>query len=229
MNQSRDRFSGVVLPNGKVLVAGDWPAVSSAELYDPVHNFWTLTGNMLQGRSMFQAALLSTGEVLAAGGYTGTFPTAKSELYNPNTGSWSATGNLNVARCNYVLAVLPNGKILVAGGATSERFLGVTTSAELYDPTTGVWTRTGSMKQARQSATATVLPNGKVLVAGGSVYNQWERVDQRGTLQPEYRRLEHYRQLERAARSAHRNPAGVERFSAGRGWWRRLHVLHKYG
>ena len=170
MNQSRDRFSGVVLPNGKVLVAGDWPAASSAELYDPVQNFWTLTGNMLQGRSMFRAALLSTGEVLAAGGYTGTFPTAKSELYNPNTGSWSATGNLNVARCNYVLAVLPNGKILVAGGATSERFLGVTTSAELYDPTTGVWTRTGSMNHARQSATATVLPNGKVLVAGGSVY-----------------------------------------------------------
>ena len=170
MNQSRDRFSGVVLPNGKVLVAGGWSAVSSAELYDPVLNSWTLTGNMLQGRNIFQTALLSTGEVLAAGGYAGTFPTAKSELYNPSIGVWTATGNLNVARCNYVLAVLQNGKILVAGGATSERFLGVTTSAELYNPTTGNWTRTGSMNQARQGATATVLPNGKVLVAGGSTY-----------------------------------------------------------
>src|SRR6516225_10769886 len=55
MNQARDRFSGVVLPNGKVLVAGDWPAASSAELYDPAQNFWALTGNMLQGRSMFRA------------------------------------------------------------------------------------------------------------------------------------------------------------------------------
>jgi Kelch motif protein/galactose oxidase-like protein len=60
--------------------------------------------------------------------------------------------------------------VLVAGGATSERFLGVTGNAEIYDPGTGTWTRTGSMNVARQGATATVLPNGKVLVAGGSVF-----------------------------------------------------------
>ena len=85
MNQSRDRFSGVLLPSGKVLVAGGWSGsgVNSAELYDPAQNTWTVTGSMIQGRSEFKAVLLSNGEVLAAGGFAGVFPTAKAEIYNP--------------------------------------------------------------------------------------------------------------------------------------------------
>lgn len=170
MNSSRDRFSGVLLPSGKVLVAGSWSNFNGAEIYNPSGNTWTVTGSMITGRSEFTAALLSDGLVLAAGGDTGTFPTAAAELYNPGTGKWSATGNLTLRRENYALAVLPNGKVLVAGGATSERFLGATNAAEIYDPSTGAWTLTGSMSAARQGATATVLPSGKVLVAGGSVF-----------------------------------------------------------
>jgi len=108
--------------------------------------------------------------VLVAGGYYGEFPTAEAELYNPATGTWSGTGSLVQKRENYAMAVLPNGEVLFAGGATAERFPGVTNSAEIYNPATGSFTRTNPMNVARQGATATLLANGKVLVAGGSKF-----------------------------------------------------------
>ena len=60
--------------------------------------------------------------------------------------------------------MLANGKVLVAGGFNASSYL---TSAELYDPASGTWTTTGSLNTARGWHTATLLPNGKVLVAAG--------------------------------------------------------------
>jgi hypothetical protein len=65
--------------------------------------------------------------------------------------------------------LLPNGKVLVAGGADDGGF--VLSSAELYDATTGEWTTTGSLVNARSGHTATLLQSGKVLVAGGDGSN----------------------------------------------------------
>src|SRR5690348_1917717 len=64
----------------------------------------------------------------------------------------------------HTASILTNGKVLVAGGYDVVVYLN---DAELYDPSTGVWTITGSMNYARFVHTASLLANDKVLVAGG--------------------------------------------------------------
>jgi hypothetical protein len=67
-------------------------------------------------------------------------------------------------RQSHRASLLPSGKVLVAGGIGSR---GSLSSAELYDPATGTWARTGSLGTSREGNTQTLLPSGKVLVAGG--------------------------------------------------------------
>ncbi len=64
--------------------------------------------------------------------------------------------------------LLQNGQVLLAGGYAPGGGGTVTSSAELYNPATGTWAATGSMTTARIGHTATLLPNGQVLVAGGA-------------------------------------------------------------
>jgi N-acetylneuraminic acid mutarotase len=77
------------------------------------------------------------------------------------------TGALNTGRAYHTATLLPNGKVLVAGGENPSSPGIYLSSAELYDPTAGTWTTTGSLATSRAHHTATLLPNGKVLVAGG--------------------------------------------------------------
>jgi Kelch motif len=182
MGVNRQGFTASLLPDGEVLAAGGYSVrsddshlqLTSAELYDPATGFWTATGDMLEA-GMGSATLLRNGKVLVMGGADGP-SLGSAELYDPATRTWSATGSMRVKRQGFATALLPDGKVLVAGGtagASSRRPLG---SAELYDPATGTWTATGSMALARTSFTATLLLDGKVLVAGGWDYqgnNLW--------------------------------------------------------
>ncbi|HET9498070.1 MAG TPA: kelch repeat-containing protein [Candidatus Limnocylindria bacterium] len=133
---------------------------------------WTVTASLAEGRSGHTATLLADGRVLVAGG-SGPIAGAQlasAELYDPTTGTWTATGGMIEARVNHTATQLPDGRVLVAGGVgapTSEFFASILASAELYDPRTGEWTSTGAMFDVRVGHTATLLPDGQVLVAGG--------------------------------------------------------------
>ena len=75
------------------------------------------------------------------------------------------------ARSSHAAALLPDGKVLVTGGATGNYVYDAVASAELYDPSSGTWAATGNMIDGRISHTATLLPHGTVLVAGGAKGN----------------------------------------------------------
>jgi N-acetylneuraminic acid mutarotase len=163
--------SATQLTNGKVLVAGGaGGSTNAAELFDPVAGTWTATGNLTVGRSVHTSTLLQNGKVLVAGGWapnSSSWYTASAELYDPAVGTWSATGSLITSRAGFTPIVLANGKVLVAGGISGSQGGNMIASAELYDPSTGVWSATGGLSTARTNHTTTMLNNGKVLVTGG--------------------------------------------------------------
>jgi hypothetical protein len=127
---------------------------------------WQATGSMIAARSSFTATLLKDGRVLVTGG-DGIHPLASTELYDPRTGKWTATGKLITGRRGNSATLLPDGKVLVAGGIFYGPGFGPVASAEVYDPATGRWTATGSMKAKRWDQLAVALLDGRVLVMGG--------------------------------------------------------------
>jgi len=177
MTAFRGGHTATLLMNGKVLVAGgDQPGggrdLANAELYDPSSETFTQTGEMVVARFRHTATLLKNGKVLIIGGYQLNSPNATStaEVYDPATGSFTATGGMALARAEHTATLLADGKVLIVGGESSvpgSSDLRVTATAEVYDPSTGLFSTTGSMTEARNSHTATLLPSGNVLIAGG--------------------------------------------------------------
>ena len=174
MTTSRAFHTATLLQNGKALVAGGstrplypFGNTETAELYDLQTGIWSATGNLSGATSWHTATLLQNGKVLVAGGWGGDRPLRKAELYDPETGVWNLTGNLNLARFGHVATLLADGKVLITGGSEWDDFSFTLASAELYDPDTGTWSRTGSLNTSRAFLTATLLPDGRVLAAGG--------------------------------------------------------------
>jgi hypothetical protein len=166
MQTARDLFSSTLLNDGTVLVAGGAGSsgvLSSAEIYDPASGTFSTTGNMIYASLYHTGTLLNNGQVLIVGG-------ADPQIYDPSTKSFKVTGKMMTSRSVCMTALLPNGKVLILGGLDSTgNPLG---SAELYDPTTGIFSPTGSMNVPRYDAypfhnEAVRLANGKVLVVGG--------------------------------------------------------------
>jgi hypothetical protein len=165
---------------------------ASAEVYFSNLGAWKQVGSMHWWRLMHTATLLPDGKVLVAGGCSNLGPIVMSEVFDPATWTWSDVGNMNSSRALHTATLInvPEcasqisacrlvPKVLVTGGIASYGNGGTgfvdkpTAAAELYDPQTHTWTPTHSMAHARYAHTATLLPDGRVLVTGGGDDKAW--------------------------------------------------------
>ena len=192
MVEPRIRHTATLPPNGKVLVVGGehieefvgYVYLRTAEIYDPATGRWRATAPMPAPRNIHTATLLPNGTVLVVGGQDASEPGAIHKtalIYDPVTEQWTSTGSMAIGRLYHTATLLPNGKVLVAGGSTPtapECPSGcIASSAELYDPSTGVWTATGAMSSPHMLNTATLLPSGEVLVVGGDGFHIASRAE----------------------------------------------------
>jgi hypothetical protein len=171
----RDGHAAAALLNGGAIEIGASPDSNhTAEVYHPTQGAFAATGELIQGRvgstASFTATALSDGRVLVAGGEGEDGSTlAEAELYDPSTVSFKTTGSMNQARSDHTATLLRNGKVLLVGGTGNSYIPAVLQSAELYDPETGTFSSIGDMNLARTGHTATLLSDGRVLIAGGQV------------------------------------------------------------
>src|SRR6185437_2532459 len=82
-------------------------------------------------------------------------------------GTFTPTGNMLTPRAWHTATLLTNGKVLIAGGISQTPTTEGLSSAEVYDPSSGRFSATGRMSVPRISHTATLRPDGRVLIAGG--------------------------------------------------------------
>ena len=162
MTTARTWLTAILLADGRVLILGGSPEQPhSVELYDPSTGAFTAAGDI--GGTASSAALLQTGKVLIA-----AIPFA--ELYDPVTSTFAPTGAYASSLVTGPGGLLPGPPIATSLADGRVLITWNSTQTELYDPGTGAFSVTGTMTAHGAWAdgySATLLPNGKVLVAGG--------------------------------------------------------------
>lgn len=161
-----------LLPSGKILTIA--PSVGQSFILDPSAQTWSGIG----GATLYNgsAAQYLPGKILYTGGgspFNSTNPaTTNAQVIDLTsaTPTWQTVAPMNYARYTHTLTVLPDGKVLAVGGSGNLSETDTTQAvypAEEWDPSTNTWTTLSSMQIPRiYHATALLLPDGRVLVAG---------------------------------------------------------------
>ncbi|WP_406624077.1 IPTL-CTERM sorting domain-containing protein [Acidovorax sp. SDU_ACID1] len=176
----RSQHTALLLHTGAVLVvagAGEAGVRQSAEITHPAAFTRSATASLPGTRTFHAATLTASGSVLISGGASGGTNTylAGAQRYRPDSASapaaWLGAAALPAPRSYHTQTLLPNGRVLVAGGWALVQPPNVTELSKatlLYDESTDAWTDAAPMQIGRYRHTATLLPDGSVLVAGGT-------------------------------------------------------------
>ena len=165
------------LPGGRALIAGGEGADGmprTALLYEG-GAFRALAQAMETPRRRHTETALLDGRVLLAGGLpvrgSEVRATDRAELFDPATETFQALDPMTASRTGHTATRLLDGRVLIVGGLDSTCQASCPqrcwSSAEIFDPRTRTFASTGSMAIARAGHAATLLPDGRVLVAGG--------------------------------------------------------------
>jgi hypothetical protein len=178
MAHGRAKEGMVLLPDGEALAAaGDDQLLPTAERYDPVTALWSATAPMNLGRDGPSSATLPNGGMIVAGGCTRYSATCNivasdAETYDPATDAWTSTGGMSTPRVLFAMTALADGRVLATGGCVvfGAGFLcnTSTTSVDLFDPATGLWSPAAHLPQPEEGHGAALLASGEVLVGGGT-------------------------------------------------------------
>ena len=178
MRYDRNFAQAVLLMDSRVLVAGGFSehhgTRNTAEIYDAKTDTWMMAASpMVENRELFTACLLPGGNVLLMGGLSLKRKQTLSacEIYEARTGTFRPTKRpMHNDRFGQAACALPDGHVFVMGGQSWK--IGqpsqTLSTAEAFDPQTERWQIVGPPRFARDRATATLLLDGRVLIAGGT-------------------------------------------------------------
>lgn len=165
--------SASLAADGSVLLIGGTRGQStlstSIERYDPRNNTLLTVGQLRNGREGHRAVRLLSGNILVTGGIA-SLPVTTAEIVDERTGVVTATGNPRVPRVSHTATNIGNDRVLITGGYSSGEgaVLGISRSAEIWDPRTNQFRLLDArMSTARAGHSATLLPDGRVLITGG--------------------------------------------------------------
>jgi hypothetical protein len=175
LSDSRGNVAFGTLTSGRFLIAGGRTCLngtciilSSAELYDPATETWAKIGDVSVPRDRFEAVPVPGKGLYLFGGDAGPVSTAAAEYYDEGTGVWKVLPSMATARANPVAKLLPDGKTIVVMGGVEVNTNKSLTSVEMFDTATEQWSSGGAIAQPRFWATGNLLPDGKILLAGGT-------------------------------------------------------------
>ena len=171
LSLGRGGHAAARLGDGRVVVSGGWTGprqyTATSEIYDPATEAFDAGPRLPEPVDGLSAASLPDGSVLVTGGQVSPgHATATAVVVSPD-GTSTEVGPLLQARFKHTSVTLPSGRVLVIGGTSNDTDLLATT--ELYDPRTRRFTAGPTMSAGRYKLTdsATVVPDGRVVVAGG--------------------------------------------------------------
>ncbi|MRG98492.1 Kelch repeat-containing protein [Polyangium spumosum] len=164
------------LQENRIMVIGgnpEGPSAASAttEIFDPTTETWSMGPTMNEPRDDASVSALPHGRVLVAAGRVDANNTTNSaELYDPITHSWDYTAPIQTFRLLSSATRMLDDRVLVAGGLTfgADSVGPATTNVRIFDPVTESWQQAPPMGAARKYHTATLTPEGRVVVVGGA-------------------------------------------------------------